>query len=352
MRLHAAVGLSYAAWGLSGGAVLTCLPAAAGQQPVPPAQAAPLPPDVLFKQAQSEIAAGRYDVAAETLKRFLAGNPSDAVYQALTRTRATTLLDLRRVVTWSDEPAANAEAKKTVEAIIAAGEAANAKLYRDPARIARFVRNLGESPEERVYAEQQLRLSGDAVVPVMVDALRTTSDPLLRTGITGAVKALNADQLPGLLAATVGLPTDLKLAILKAAVARPDVTALSASPDTDLMPHLWYYSASRREEERPLREFASLALDGLTGGTFTLNNYGPLGVDGSAAIINHPEVAILGIGRILPRPWVVDGQVLVRQVTELTLAFDHRACDGGTAGGFLRYVADCLERPSAAMVEL
>ncbi len=90
----------------------------------------------------------------------------------------------------------------------------------------------------------------------------------------------------------------------------------------------------------------------LTGGTFTLNNYGPLGVDGSAAIINHPEVAILGIGRILPRPWVVDGQVLVRHLAELTLAFDHRACDGGTAGGFLRYVADCLEHPSAALVEL
>ena len=42
----------------------------------------------------------------------------------------------------------------------------------------------------------------------------------------------------------------------------------------------------------------------LTGGTFTVNNYGVFGVDGSAAIINHPEVAILGIGRIIDRPWV------------------------------------------------
>jgi 2-oxoisovalerate dehydrogenase E2 component (dihydrolipoyl transacylase) len=75
-------------------------------------------------------------------------------------------------------------------------------------------------------------------------------------------------------------------------------------------------------------------------------------VDGSAAIINHPEVAILGMGRIIDRPWVVDGQVTVRSVCELTLAFDHRVCDGGIAGGFLRYVADCIESPVSAIGDL
>ncbi|HEX4060651.1 MAG TPA: dihydrolipoamide acetyltransferase family protein [Streptosporangiaceae bacterium] len=95
-----------------------------------------------------------------------------------------------------------------------------------------------------------------------------------------------------------------------------------------------------------------LAPADLTGGTFTVNNYGVFGVDGSAAIINHPEVAILGLGRIIDRPWVVDGQVVARKVTELTLAFDHRACDGGTAGGFLRYVADCVESPLHALGDL
>ncbi|PPK94567.1 pyruvate dehydrogenase E2 component (dihydrolipoamide acetyltransferase) [Kineococcus xinjiangensis] len=89
----------------------------------------------------------------------------------------------------------------------------------------------------------------------------------------------------------------------------------------------------------------------LTGGTFTLNNYGSFGVDGSAAIINHPEVAILGVGRIIDRPWVVDGQLAVRRVGQLCLAFDHRVCDGGVAGGFLRYVADCVENPVVALGE-
>jgi 2-oxoisovalerate dehydrogenase E2 component (dihydrolipoyl transacylase) len=90
----------------------------------------------------------------------------------------------------------------------------------------------------------------------------------------------------------------------------------------------------------------------MAGGTFTVNNYGVFGVDGSAAIINYPEVAILGMGRVIDRPWVVDSQLTVRKVTELTLAFDHRACDGGTAGGFLRYVADCIEFPATALGDM
>ena len=103
-------------------------------------------------------------------------------------------------------------------------------------------------------------------------------------------------------------------------------------------------SARLAERTAAARE-RRLAPADLPGGTFTVNNYGVFGVDGSAAIINHPEVAILGMGRIIDRPWVVDGQLAVRKVAELTLAFDHRVCDGGTAGGFLRYVADCVESP-------
>ncbi|MGW1183459.1 dihydrolipoamide acetyltransferase family protein [Streptomyces drozdowiczii] len=90
----------------------------------------------------------------------------------------------------------------------------------------------------------------------------------------------------------------------------------------------------------------------LTGGTFTLNNYGVFGVDGSTPIINHPEAAMLGVGRIVPKPWVHEGQLAVRQVVQLSLTFDHRVCDGGTAGGFLRYVADCVERPALLLRSL
>ncbi|GAA2278712.1 dihydrolipoamide acetyltransferase component of pyruvate dehydrogenase complex [Streptomyces ruber] len=90
----------------------------------------------------------------------------------------------------------------------------------------------------------------------------------------------------------------------------------------------------------------------LTGGTFTLNNYGVFGVDGSTPIVNHPEAAMLGVGRIVPKPWVHRGELAVRQVVQLSLTFDHRVCDGGTAGGFLRYVADCVEQPAVLLRSL
>jgi 2-oxoisovalerate dehydrogenase E2 component (dihydrolipoyl transacylase) len=87
----------------------------------------------------------------------------------------------------------------------------------------------------------------------------------------------------------------------------------------------------------------------LTGGTFTLNNYGVFGVDGSTPIINHPEAAMLGVGRIVDKPWAVNGELAVRKVVQLSFTFDHRVCDGGTAGGFLRYVADCVEQPAVLL---
>ncbi|MGW2522535.1 dihydrolipoamide acetyltransferase family protein [Streptomyces sp. NPDC001617] len=107
-----------------------------------------------------------------------------------------------------------------------------------------------------------------------------------------------------------------------------------------------------------LARLTALARDGnlppdrLTGGTFTLNNYGVFGVDGSTPIINHPEAALLGVGRIVDKPWVVDGALAVRKVTQLSLSFDHRVCDGGVAGGFLRFVADCVERPAILLADV
>ncbi|MEX5236955.1 dihydrolipoamide acetyltransferase family protein [Kocuria arenosa] len=118
------------------------------------------------------------------------------------------------------------------------------------------------------------------------------------------------------------------------------------------------HTLSARGLDAELRRLTELARAGkagpaeLSGSTFTLNNYGVFGTDGAAAIINHPEVAILGIGRIIDRPWVVDGQLAVRKVTQLSLAFDHRVCDGGAAGGFLRMVADAVENPVSVLADL
>ncbi|KPI18988.1 Pyruvate dehydrogenase (acetyl-transferring), Dihydrolipoyllysine-residue acetyltransferase [Actinobacteria bacterium OK074] len=97
-----------------------------------------------------------------------------------------------------------------------------------------------------------------------------------------------------------------------------------------------------------LRRLTALARQGAlpaehrTGGTFTLNNYGVFGVDGATPILNHPQTAMLGVGRITERPWAVDGRLEIRKAVHLSLTFDHRVCDGGTAAGFLRHVVDAV----------
>ncbi|GAB3161011.1 2-oxo acid dehydrogenase subunit E2 [Myceligenerans halotolerans] len=90
----------------------------------------------------------------------------------------------------------------------------------------------------------------------------------------------------------------------------------------------------------------------LAAGTFTLNNYGGLGVDGSAPIINHPQVAMLGVGRIIDRPWVVEGMVDPRKIAQVTFVFDHRVCDGVEAAAFLRAVTSAVEDPLSVIERL
>lgn len=88
------------------------------------------------------------------------------------------------------------------------------------------------------------------------------------------------------------------------------------------------------ELARKARE-GTLSLDDISGGTFTVTNLGMYGVDGFTPIINPPQVAILGIGRIINKPVVVDGKIDVRPLCTFSLTFDHRVIDGHTAAQFL-----------------
>jgi pyruvate dehydrogenase E2 component (dihydrolipoamide acetyltransferase) len=87
----------------------------------------------------------------------------------------------------------------------------------------------------------------------------------------------------------------------------------------------------------------TLTTDDLQGGTFTLTNLGALEVDGFTPIINPPQCAILGIGRIVAKPAVVQGEIVARQLMTLSLAFDHRIVDGAPAAAFLRAVKRAIE---------
>ncbi len=105
-----------------------------------------------------------------------------------------------------------------------------------------------------------------------------------------------------------------------------------------------------------LNRMAASARDGkiapadLMGGTFTVSNYGAFGNDTGNPIINHPEGAILGIGSIAERPWVVDGEIAVRRTCTFSLAFDHRISDGGEAGRFTTYVGELCADPARILL--
>ncbi len=154
--------------------------------------------------------------------------------------------------------------------------------------------------------------------------------PLLAGRLTGAADAI--ELFDGV---NLGVAVDTDRGLMVPVIPRADALPLGAL-------------------DGALRTLASTARDGRTppellrDSTFTVNNYGAFGVDGSAAIINTPNVAILGIGRIIERPWVVGGEIVPRRIAQLSLVFDHRVCDGGYAAGFLRAVVDLLEQPLTA----
>ena len=102
---------------------------------------------------------------------------------------------------------------------------------------------------------------------------------------------------------------------------------------------------------REVRTLASRAAagaslpDDLTGGTFTITNLGMYEIDGFTPIVNLPESAILGVGRIQAKPAVYEGQIAIRQLMMLSLSFDHRSIDGAPAARFLQRVKQLIENP-------
>jgi pyruvate dehydrogenase E2 component (dihydrolipoamide acetyltransferase) len=105
-----------------------------------------------------------------------------------------------------------------------------------------------------------------------------------------------------------------------------------------------------QELGRKARE-RTISLEDLKGSSFTITNYGHFGGTFATPIINWPDVAILGFGRIVERPWVHRGEIAIRKIVPLSLTFDHRATDGAEAAQFLGKVLRSLEDPGLLFIE-
>ena len=93
-----------------------------------------------------------------------------------------------------------------------------------------------------------------------------------------------------------------------------------------------------------------LETDEITGGTFTITNIGMFGMESFTPIINQPEVAILGINTIIDTPMVVDGQVVIKPMMNLSLTADHRVVDGSVAAAFVARLKELIEKPGLLLL--
>ena len=125
-----------------------------------------------------------------------------------------------------------------------------------------------------------------------------------------------------------------------------------AIPDGLIVPKLRY--ADRKslveisKESRELITKArnrSLSADEVIDGTFTITNVSALGMDGFTPVLNPPETGILGVGRVIEKPAVWQGEIAIRSMMTLSLTFDHRVVDGSPAMSFLQSLAGCLKNP-------
>jgi len=94
-----------------------------------------------------------------------------------------------------------------------------------------------------------------------------------------------------------------------------------------------------------------IKLEELKGSSFTITNYGTFGGVYATPIINHPDVAILGTGKIKLRPWVVDGEIVARRILPVSFTFDHRVVDGREAASFMSKFIRYVEDPGLLFIE-
>ena len=95
-----------------------------------------------------------------------------------------------------------------------------------------------------------------------------------------------------------------------------------------------------------------LSMDEMTGGTFTITNGGVFGSMLSTPLLNTPQSAILGMHNIIDRPWVIEGEIVIRPIMYVALSYDHRIIDGKDSVGFLKYIKELIEDPSRLLLDL
>ena len=163
----------------------------------------------------------------------------------------------------------------------------------------------------------------DMITKVVASALR--EHPMLNS-------SLDVDKIKLYADINIGVAVALEDALIVPVIRNADRKSLAE------------ISSFLREKVEKAR-VGDLGVDDVTGGTFTLSNLGIYDVEVFTPIINPPQCALLGIGKIIPKPWVVNQQVAIRPIAVFSLSFDHRIVDGSKAASFLQRIKVLCEKP-------
>ncbi|AWM37502.1 hypothetical protein GobsT_45260 [Gemmata obscuriglobus] len=241
-----AFGLALFALALGGGA--------GAQPPRGPA----LKPLEIYERFRATVGEGKYDVAGLFLDEFLKSGPTDADYLEIERKYGTTVFQtLRTIPKYSDDPATEKQIRANIELVNKNAQAVTAKVLYKPERVAKYVRNLGETYEEKQFAQLELKRTGEYAVPFLIDALRANPSKELAAGILDTIPVLEGPTMAGWVAALDVFTPDQQYGVLVSLARRRDVRDLLNNAQTDFVPFLWRVLSRPRSESSTLHDLAA-----------------------------------------------------------------------------------------------
>lgn len=235
-----------------------------GAQPKGP----PPKPLEIYAQFRATMNEGKYDVAGIFLDQFLKSDPTDADFLEIEKKYGTTVFQqLRTIPKYSDDPATEKKIRADVEELNKRAKEVVTKTLYKPERVDKYIRNLGATYEEKVFAQQELKRTGEYAIPFMIDTVRTNPDRDLYAGILDTIPVLEGATMAGWVAALDGLDPSRLPGIIDALGRRRDVLELLSNAQTDFTPFLWrILSRDPKDVPKELREQSLLLLNRLYPG--------------------------------------------------------------------------------------
>ncbi|QJX00126.1 hypothetical protein [Frigoriglobus tundricola] len=229
----------------------------------------PPKPLQIYAQFRATMGEGKFDVAGIFLDEFLKSGPSEAELLEIESKYGTTVFQqLRTIPKYSDDPASEKKIRENIEELIKRGRDAATKVLYQPDRVQKYIRNLGATYEEKIFAQQELKRTGEFAVPFLIDAIRTNPDRDVYSGILETIPVLEAPTMAGWVAALDGFGPDRQYGVLTALSSRRDVLSLTTEAQTDFTPYLWrVLSRDPKDVPENLRRQALALLNRLYPGT-------------------------------------------------------------------------------------